>query len=158
RAAMLAVGMEKGGHASLLRRLRVARPIELCPRRFDRVNRDAAGNDLLAGCKRIADPSEMQHRQSAPLRGRAHHADLDVPNLDRYAGLGGEILKSHRHDALARRAAMLDPRYDLLADITAFLEVDTVELIHVGLVREGVVVLEIQPAARRAERDAMRLV
>ena len=53
---------------------------------------------------------------------------------------------------------MLHARHHFLADIAAFGEIDTAELIHVGLVRKGVAVAEIRAAARNAERDAVRLV
>ena len=53
---------------------------------------------------------------------------------------------------------MLHARDHLLADIAAFGEIDAAELVHVGLVREGIAVAEIEPALRHAERDAMRLV
>ena len=53
---------------------------------------------------------------------------------------------------------MLHARDDFLADIAAFGEIDAAELVHVGLVREGVAVAEIEAALRHAERYAMRLV
>ena len=53
---------------------------------------------------------------------------------------------------------MLHARHHLLADIAALLEIDPVELVHVGLVREGVAVGEIESARRHAERDPVRLV
>ena len=68
------------------------------------------------------------------------------------------VVVADRHGAGARRAAMLHPRNDLLADIAAFAEIDAAELIHVGLVRKGVAVAEINAAVRHAERDAMRFV
>ncbi len=53
---------------------------------------------------------------------------------------------------------MLDARDHLLAHIAALGEVDAVQLVHVGFVREGVAIAEVEPAARDAERDAVRLV
>ena len=53
---------------------------------------------------------------------------------------------------------MLHARHHFLADEAALVEIDAAELVHVGLVREGVAVDEIAAAARHAERDAMRLV
>ena len=53
---------------------------------------------------------------------------------------------------------MLDARHHLLAHIAALGEVDAMQLVHVGLVREGVAIAEVEPAARDAERDAMRFV
>ena len=53
---------------------------------------------------------------------------------------------------------MLHPRHHFLADITAFGEIDAAELIHVGLMREGVAVTEISAAPRHAKRDAVRFI
>ena len=53
---------------------------------------------------------------------------------------------------------MLHARDDFLADIAAFGEIDAAELVHVGLVRKGVAIAEIEAALRHAERDAVRLV
>ena len=57
-----------------------------------------------------------------------------------------------------RRAAMLHARDDLLADVAALAEVDAAELVHVGVVREGVAEGEVDAAFRHAERDAVRVV
>ena len=81
-----------------------------------------------------------------------------VARHHRHAGFGRKRIGCDRHDALARAAAMLDARHHFLPDIAALGEVDAVELVHVGLVREGIAVNEIEPAARHAERDAMRFV
>ena len=70
---------------------------------------------------------------------------------------GGAVV-ADGHGAGARGAAVLHPRHHLLTDIAAFSEIDAGELVHVGLVREGVAVAEIDPAARHAKRDAVRLV
>ena len=53
---------------------------------------------------------------------------------------------------------MLHARNHFLADIAALGEIDAAELVHVGLVREGVAVAEIDAAVRDAERDAVRFV
>ena len=71
---------------------------------------------------------------------------------------GGEIVEHHLHGARARGAAMLHPRHHLLADIAALVEIDAVQAIHIGLVREGIAIHEVEPAARRAAGDAVRLV
>ena len=68
------------------------------------------------------------------------------------------FLDRDRYDAVARGAAMLHARHHLLADVAALVEIDAGKLVHVGFVREGVTVDEIEPAARHAERDAMGLV
>ena len=62
------------------------------------------------------------------------------------------------HDARARGAAMLHPRHHFLSDIAALVEIDAVQAVHIGLVRKRVAVHEIEPAARHACGDAMRLI
>ena len=71
---------------------------------------------------------------------------------------GAKLPADNRHDAGSRGAAMLHARHHLLADVAAFVEIDAGELVHVGLVREGVAIDEVEPAARHAQRDAVRLV
>ena len=80
------------------------------------------------------------------------------PAITGDAGFGRRTVEGDRHDAGARGAAMLHARHDLLADVAALVEIDAAELVHVGLVREGVAVDEVDAAARHAERDAVRLV
>ena len=80
------------------------------------------------------------------------------PAVTGIAGFRREAVEGDRHDAVARGAAMLDARDHLLADVAALVEIDAAELVHVGLVRKGVAIDEIEAAARHAERDAMRLV
>jgi hypothetical protein len=63
-----------------------------------------------------------------------------------------------RHGTLARDAAMLGARHDFLADIAALVEIDAAELIHVSFMGKGVAINEINPAARYAERDAVRFI
>ena len=53
---------------------------------------------------------------------------------------------------------MLDARDHLLTDEAALVEVDSGELIHVGLVGKRVAVRKVGTALRHAERDPMRLV
>src|SRR5438105_14373232 len=53
---------------------------------------------------------------------------------------------------------MLHPRYHLLSDITALLEIDAVQAMHIGRVRERIAIHEVQTAARRAGGDAGCLV
>ena len=45
---------------------------------------------------------------------------------------------------------MLHARDHLLADVTAFGEIDAAELIHIGLMWEGIPVFEIGTAARNS--------
>ena len=49
-------------------------------------------------------------------------------------------------------------RDDLLADIAAFLEIDAVQQVEIGVMGKGVAVGEIDAALGHAERDAKRLV
>ena len=107
---------------------------------------------------RIGDAVEAQHRKPAVAGMRAGDADLLVAGHHRHAGVGGEAFRRDRHDAVSRGAAMLHARHHLLADIAALVEIDAGELVHVGLVREGIAVDEIEAAARHAERDAVGLV
>ena len=53
---------------------------------------------------------------------------------------------------------MLHARDDLLADIAALVEIDPVEKIEIGVVREGVRIGEIEAALGRADGDAQALV
>ena len=74
------------------------------------------------------------------------------------AGVRPKTLIGDRNHAGAGDAAMLHARHHLLADEAALVEVDAVELVHVGLVRERIAIDEVEAAARHAERDAVRLV
>ena len=62
------------------------------------------------------------------------------------------------NDPGACRAPVLHARDHLLAHIAALGEIDAVELVHVGLMRIGVTIGEIEPAARDAEGNAVVLV
>ena len=53
---------------------------------------------------------------------------------------------------------MLHPRYDFLPNVTALVEIDTMQAIHVGLVRKRVAIHEVQSAARNACSDAVRII
>ena len=80
------------------------------------------------------------------------------PAITGDAGVGREVRRRRPARRGARGAAMLDARHHLLADVAALVEIDAGELVHVGFVRESVAVDEVEPAARHAERDAVRLV
>ena len=73
-------------------------------------------------------------------------------------GAGGEAGEVNPDDALACRAAMLDARDDLLADKAALLEIDAMNEVEIGVVREGFAIGEVDAPLRNAERDAMGLV
>ena len=53
---------------------------------------------------------------------------------------------------------MLHAGDDLLADIAALVEIDPVEKVEIGVVREGVRIGEIEAALGRADRDTEALV
>ena len=108
--------------------------------------------------ERVRHAVEAQQRDGPAGSGRAHVAKLAVAGNDRGAGLRRGAVEADRHGAGARGAAVLHARHHLLADIAAFFEIDAGELVHVGFVREGVAVGEIDPATRDAKRDAVRLV
>ena len=119
---------------------------------------DAAGGERHARGERVGDAVEAQHREAALPAAEPVVPTCLSPAITGDAGVGREAVGRDRHDAGARGAAMLHARHHLLADVAALVEIDAGELVHVGLVREGVAVDEVEPAARHAERDAMRLV
>ena len=108
--------------------------------------------------QRVGDAVEPQHRQPALPACEPMMPTCLSPAITGTPASGAKLFDGDRHDAGARRAAMLHARHHLLADVAALVEIDAAELVHVGLVREGVAVDEIEPAARHAERDAVRLV
>jgi hypothetical protein len=122
------------------------------------MNGTATREKLFAARHRIRNAIEPQQRHGAPIRGRAHRADLAIAGRHRRARLWDRAVVTHRHRAGACRAAMLHARHDFLADVTAFLEIDAAELVHVALVREGVAIAEIDAALGHTKRDAMGLV
>ncbi len=110
----------------------------------------AASASATRSSRNSASPRPLAAEPTWPISLLARH--------HRQAGAGREVVIDHRHHAAARAGAMLDARDHLLPDIAAFVEIDAGELVHVGLVRKGVAVDEIDAAARHAERDAVRLV
>src|ERR1700730_4605424 len=53
---------------------------------------------------------------------------------------------------------MLHARNHLLPDVTALLEVDAVQAVHVGFVRKRIAIDKLKTAARNARGDAMSLI
>ena len=53
---------------------------------------------------------------------------------------------------------MLHARHHFLADVAALGEVDAIDEVQVGVVREGVAIGEIEPAFGHAKRDAAGVV
>ena len=73
----------------------------------------------------------------------------------------GSGAKAFEHDPDRpgpRGAAMLHPRHHFLTDVTALVEIDAVQAVHVGLVRKRVAIDEVETAARHAAGDAMRFI
>ena len=89
---------------------------------------------------------------------RAHGAHRLVAGENGVACFRRRAVKHNPNRARARGAAMLHPRHHLLADITALVEIDAVQPVHVGLVRERVAIDEIETAARNARGDAMGVI
>ena len=73
-------------------------------------------------------------------------------------GFRRRAVEHDAHRSGARGAAMLHPRHHLLADVTALVEIDAVQAVHVGFVRKRVAIDEVEPAARHAGGDAMRVI
>src|SRR3954452_1887513 len=72
--------------------------------------------------------------------------------------LGSWPIDDYANRSRACRTAMLHPGHHLLADITPLFEIDAVQMIHVGLMRKRIAVHEVEPTARNAGGDAVRLV
>ncbi len=53
---------------------------------------------------------------------------------------------------------MLHPRHHLLSDVTALVEIDAVQAVHVGFVRKRIAIHEVEAAARNAGGDAMGVI
>jgi len=145
--------LPRRGRGERLRREGKARP-----GRLGEPQLNAVGHQRRAGGQRLIDPVEAQHREPAAGRRRAINADRFSARRDRRACGGRRPVKGDRDDAGACGAAVLHARHDLLADKAAFLEIDAMELVHVGLMRKRIPVGEIEAAGGHAERDPMRLV
>src|SRR6187455_3448691 len=130
------------------------RPIELRPVGLARLDGDAACSERRSCGARIGNAIEAQHGKAAVSCVRARDANLSVAGHHRDAGVWRKVAGVNRYDAVSRGAAMLHARHHLLADVAALVEIHALKLIHVGLVREGVAIDEVNPAARHALRDA----
>ena len=156
RAARLAVGMQARGE--------LAAHATVCfggvRTSFGSVRRIASPPDdsFSAGVERVGDAIGPDQRDAVAAGGRTHGADRLVAGENGDAGFRREIFQRDPHGAGARGAAMLHPRHHFLADIAALVEIDAVQAVHVGLVRKRIAVHEVEPAARHAVHDAMRLI
>src|SRR6185436_953910 len=110
----------------------LAGPVELRPGWFQRADGDATRFQRRLRSQSIRDPVEPHKRETAAFRGRAERADLLCAGHDREARGRRELVVSNRHNAVAGTGAVLDPRNDLLADIAALVEIDAIELVHIG--------------------------
>jgi hypothetical protein len=91
-------------------------------------------------------------------RSRSYGADRFAAGKNRFPRLRRPAVKNDPDHSRARGAAMLHPRHHLLTDITALVEIDAVQPIHIGFMRKCVAIDEVQPAARNAQCDAMGVV
>ena len=84
----------------------------------------------------------------------------DHDRADRHLGTdpGWRPGEGDRRDPLAGGAAVMHPGHDLLADIAALGEIDSMQPIEIGVMRKGIVEGEVESAGRYAEGDAVRLV
>ncbi len=122
-------------------------------------DRKAAGGQRHAGIQRVGGAIDPDQREALAIGRRAHGADRLVAGEDRRCpASGGEAVEHDANGAGARGAAMLHPRHHFLADVTALVEIDAVQAVHVGLVRKRVAIHEVEPAARHAGGDAMRFI
>ncbi len=120
--------------------------------------RNGAGLQVDALLAELGRAIETQKRQPAPVLDGAELADLDAARHDLRSGLRQRRLSHDGHHPLARYAAVLHARDDLLADEAALLEGHSVQLIEQRLVREGVAEHVVLAALGHAERDAMRVI
>ena len=94
---------------------------------------------------------------SSPADEPSVPSDLP-PAVDHRAGSGQGAAGAGDDEAAAGGAAMLHARHHLLADVAALAEIDAGELVHVGVVGEGVAEGEVDAAFGDAERDAVGVV
>jgi hypothetical protein len=115
--------------------------------------------DGLASRERIGRPVETQHGEAARAGARAARAENPPARRHLAARRRRRTFQvNKRHDAGTGRAAVLHARDDLLADVAALVEVDSVQLIHEGFVRKGVAEAKILRPFRHAKSDAMSVV
>ena len=69
--------------------------------------------------------------------------------------LAGKLQPRH---ALSRGIAVVHARYDFLADIAAFVEIDAMQQIHIGIMDECVAIGKIDAALGDSECDSVILV
>ena len=72
------------------------------------------------------------HEREARPRGRTESADLLVAGHDGIPAIGANSSYDDRHYTAARAGAVINTGDRFLSDITALVEIDTGELIHVG--------------------------
>src|SRR4051812_40745478 len=94
------------------------RPIERRPFGLLRFERYPAGRERRAGLAGIGHAIEAEPGKPGPAGMGTDGADLPLARHHWNAAVGHEAIGRHRHDPVARRAAMLHARHHLLADIT----------------------------------------
>ena len=96
------------------------------------------------------------HDEADAVAGRPHRANGDFAGSDLCTRGWRGASKMHTDDALARGAAMLDPRDDLLANVAALFEVhSTRKKVQIGIMRKVSPIGEVDAAVRDTERDSM---
>src|SRR5204863_5179596 len=107
---------------------------------------------------RVSGTIHPDQRETIVACRRTHGAHRLVAGEDSCSRFRRRALKNDPYRSGARGAAMLHPRHHFLPDIAALVEIDAVQPVHIGLMRERIAIHEVEPAARHAGRDTMRFV
>src|SRR5215210_6951667 len=122
------------------------------------MERASGGGNRQAAAARLLQPVEPEKRKQPVTCTRAGPAD-DFSRSRYFAALGRQrALDPAGKNAAARSSAVLDARYDLLADKTAFAKADGPDLVEIRLMREDVTALEVLASFRQAERDPLPMI
>src|SRR4051812_46705235 len=107
--------------------------VVLRPGRLGEAHRHAAGGDCGTRRHGIRDPIDAYEGDGASLSRRAERAERFFSSHHGGANFRRRAVVSSGEDSGARRSAVLHARDDLLANITALIEVNTHELVHGSL-------------------------
>src|SRR5258708_38747771 len=86
---------------------------------------------------------------------RTHGAHRLLAGENNGARFGRWAVNKHPYCSRARGAEMLHSRNHLLSDVSALVEIDAEQAVHVGFVWKRIVIRKAKSAARNARRDAM---
>ena len=111
-----------------------------------------------AGSQRVGDPIDPDQGETGSGGRRTHRAHRLVARDNGGARFRRRTVEHDPHRTGARRAAMLHARHHFLSDIASLVEIDSVQAVHVGFVRERVAINEVEAAARRADGNPMRVI